>query len=358
MTAPDPGFFIPKQTEFGASPVGNSYLALFANCPKAWYNNYLRPIPTTGREGEPLVTQGISPMSTALPLVEGDIFHTGLEAWYLSGCRDGADTGEYDTDQGLTAAESKWSSRKRHYETDVDEGESWANMQTLLLNYFERYGPNGDSPDFPTVMVAHDGEGKPLVEREFKSDLPYGNYYYTMRADLVVLHRGYLKMGEHKTSVASFLGQRLKSTHYDSQMTGQCWVMRENFPDTPLNGVWVNVIVKFRSAKSKFDIAERETTTRSQFQLDNFPLGAADILQQIDDRVGDFHRNLGDGVDKEMAAQLSFPDHGTRSGRCFAFNRYCDYFNLCQNPGREETILSNYRPRTTLELDEMKRYTG
>ena len=207
-------------------------------------------------------------------------------------------------------------------------------------------------------MVAHDGEGKPLVEREFQVDLPYGDYVYTMRADLVILHRGYLKMGEHKTSVASFLGSRLKSSHFDSQMTGQCWVMREMFPETALNGVWVNAVVKFRSPKSKYDLAERETTTRTNFQLDNFPLGVVDILQQIDDRVGKFNQALEKGYDLEKSAQLYFPDHGTRSGRCFAYNRYCDYFDICKNAGREEQLLVNYRPRTTLELNEMKAYTG
>ncbi len=358
METTDPGFFIPKQTTTGASPVGNSYLALFSQCPKAWFNTYVRPVPTHSADGTKVMAQGISPKSTALPLLEGDVFHTGMEAWYLSGCRDGADTGEYDTEQGLAAAQTKWSSRKRDYEADVDEDESWTNMQTLLLNYFERYGPNQGTPDFPDLMVAHDGNGKPLVEQEFVADIPYGDYYYTMRADLVVYHRGYLKMGEHKTSVASFLGQRLKSFHYDSQMTGQCWVLREMFPETPVNGVWGNVIVKFRSPKSKYDIAERETTTRTNEQLDKFPLGVVDILQQIDDRVGNFWKAVNKGYDTERAAQLYFPDHGTRSGRCFAYNRYCDFFDICKNAGREDQLLANFRPRTTLELDEMKRYTG
>ena len=354
----DPGFFIPKQAPNGASPVGNSYTAAFANCPKLWFNTYLRPVPTRKPDGTPAEAQGIAPLGTALPLVEGDIFHTGLEAWYLSGCRDGADTGEYNTEVGLEAAYSKWSARKRDYEPEQDDDESIANMRTILLNYFERYGPASPSPDFPDIMVAHDGDGQPLVEREFKVDLPYGDYYYTMRADLVVYHRGYLKMGEHKTSVASFLGQRLKSTHFDSQMTGQGWVMREMFPDTPLNGIWCNVIVKFRSPRSKYDIAERETTTRTNEQLDKFPLGVVDILQQIDDRVGYFQQALGKGYDVEQAAQLYFPDHGTRSGRCFAYNRYCDFFDICKNAGREDQLLNNYRPRTTVELDEMKKYTG
>ena len=87
-------------------------------------------------------------------------------------------------------------------------------------------------------------------------------------------------------------------------------------------------------------------------------VGVVDILQQIDDRVGAFNQARGKGLDTELAAQLYFPDHGTRSGRCFAYNRYCDYFDLCSNPGREDKIMANFRPRTTQEIDEGKRYTG
>ena len=73
---PTPGFFIPKQTEHGASPVGNSYLSLFPQCPKAWFNTYYRPVPTRDGLGKAVVAQGIQPKTTALPLLEGDVFHT------------------------------------------------------------------------------------------------------------------------------------------------------------------------------------------------------------------------------------------------------------------------------------------
>lgn len=351
--------FIPKEELHGGSRVGNSYCSTFANCPKKWFNNFLRPVETIDPKTEkPVLTQGIRPRQTAQALLAGSIFHEGLASWYLSGCRDGEDTGEYSLEAAIEGAKLHWSQRKHEYEGDVDPEEDWLTNQAMLVAYAEHYGPDSPGADWPDLRVAHDGEGKPLIEREFTSKLGYNDYIYTMRADLVVHHRGFLKMGEHKSSVASFVKNRLQTSHWDSQMTGQCWVMATEFPDTLLNGVWLNVVVKNRSVRSKFDVAERDTTTRTQFQLANFRVNVIDILERIDDAVGFFWEDYLGGKPLEEAAQKWFPDHGTRTGTCLAYNRECEYASLCKGAGREEQLLVNFKPRSTVEISEMKEWTG
>ena len=352
--------FIPKEMPGGASKVGNSFVSLFAKCPQKWFNTYLRPIETFAPDGTPMVTQGIRPNKTALALINGSVFHEGMAALYLSGCRDGEDTGEWNLEEALAVARGCWKERFREFEETVHAEDEWTVVQTMLTDYCEWYGPNtGRTADFPNVRVAHDGEGMPLVEREFICTLPGSQHIYTMRADLVIEHMGYLKMGEHKTSVAGFVKQRLASAHTDPQMTGQCWVMRELFPDTPVNGVWMNVIVKGRSLNSKWEVAERDTSTRTDAQMDKFPYGVLSILGQIDESVGGFlHEFQKDTTDLEVLAQRWFPDHGTRTEVCYSYGRDCEYLPLCKGAGRESQILQNFRPRATVELKDMKEWTG
>jgi hypothetical protein len=350
--------FIPKLEVHGGSRVGTSYLNTFANCPKKWFNTFLRPVEVADRDGNIVLAQGIRPQTTALPLVSGSIFHEGLAEWYRSGVRDGADTGQYDTDRAIETARMHWKDRIREYEPDVSAEDDWAKNQKLLLDYFTRYGPESQTPDFPDLIVATDSDGEPLVEREFVTELGYSDYIFTCRVDMICHHRGFLKVMEHKTSVPGFVRQRLNVSQWDSQMTAECWVLREEFPDDPLNGVLVNVVVKDRSLRSQtFDVAERATTTRTDAQLDQFPLNAVDILRQIDERVAGFEFDVAEGRDLEHCAQKWFPDHGTRTGACMAYNRECDYAPICKLAGRESSAIQAYRPRTTVEKLQLMEYS-
>jgi hypothetical protein len=351
-------FFIPDLEPNGASPVGNSYSSLYANCPKKFFNTFLRPVEYVDGEGNLVVARGIKTRQTKLPFLSGSIFHEGLAAWYISGCRDGEDTGQYNLEAALAAAEVHFNARKHEYSDQEIATADWAMNKQMLVSYVDRYGPESSVPDYPDIRVVCDGEGKPLVEREFQVDLGFQDYIYTMRADLVISHRGFVKIMEHKTSVASWVRQRLSTSHWDSQMTGQCWILDTLFPGEALAGVLVNVVVKNRSLKSTFDIAERETTTRTAQQLDNFRLNTLDILHEINKRLEKFEETLKRSGDVEYAAQLWFPDHGTRTGCCTAYNSLCEYADLCKAPGREKSTLANYKPRTSEELVELKEWTG
>ncbi len=67
--------FIPIRQLKGATPLGNSYLSEFIDCPRSWYNTYYRVDPdkvimardeTSDTPGSP---RGIKPKHTSLPLI-------------------------------------------------------------------------------------------------------------------------------------------------------------------------------------------------------------------------------------------------------------------------------------------------
>ena len=180
--------------------------------------------------------------------------------------------------------------------------------------------------------------------------LGYSDYFLTSKIDLIITHRGYVKAMEHKTSVASYVMSRLSTIHHDAQFTGEIYTLAENMPkEIKLYGVMANVIQKNRSLRSKYDIAERDTTTRTQSQLDDFANTAVDTLRQIDERVGQYQDWLSKGVEEYKALSVWFPTHGMFNEQCNAYRRHCDYYALCKQPEKANKLLGIYKPRTRPE---------
>ena len=350
-------FFIPDHQPNAGSLFGSSYINLASKCWKKWFNTYYRPITSSERGGE-VVARGIAPIQTSAALLSGRVFHEGLAAYYVSGCRDGEDTGEYDVERALEVAQLVHLNAKKHgeYQDDSAAEEDWLLNKNMLLGYADFFGPRAPSQDYPNIRIACDGNGQPLVEREFKMALDYGDYVYSCKYDAIVHHRGFLKAMEHKTSAAGFVGNRIKTSQFDAQITGECAILADQFPDDPIHGVLMNVVVKKRSVNSKFDPAERESTTRTQTQLEYFRLSTVSLLAEIDHRVGEFERELEKGTPLELAAQVWFPDHGTRSGECMSYNYPCTFAAICQLPGRERATLTGFRPRSGVEIKEMREW--
>jgi len=222
----------------------------------------------------------------------------------------------------------------------------------MLIAYYDRFGPDSASPDFPKISVLCDSEGVPYIEREWLTPLGYSNYFLTSKIDLIIKHAGYVKAMEHKTSVASFVQRRLGSIHHDAQFTGEIFTLNKNMPkEVKLYGVLANVITKNRSARSKYDIAERETTNRTRPQLTQFANTVIDTLRQIDDRVGNYQKWLTQGVEEHEALSVWFPAQGEFNGECEAFNRHCDYYQLCKQPDKANSMLGIYKPRTKPTAD-------
>lgn len=345
-----PGQFIPPEVEGGGTQVGNSYVKVFDLCPRLWFNSYYRPLL---REDGSLIGRGITPHLTTPPLLKGRLLHETMAAWYLSGCRDGEDTGERSIDQALDTLVAHHQKAKTEYETTEEWAADRSSLEVMMRAYHDRFGPSSPYPEWPDILVAFNSRGEPMVETPWALRLS-PEYVFTCRTDLLIHHRGYLKVMEHKTCHYRFVWQRKASLGYDAQFTGEISVLRSHFPDTPLNGVLANILVKDRSVKSSFDVAERETTTRTDAQLLRWKDQTLSTLHRIQEAIGKFELAMEMGLPLERAADLHFPTLGTRTDTCRAYNRPCDYYELCQLPGLEERLMGKYRVRTSEEIQGLR----
>jgi hypothetical protein len=341
--------FIPQRTFEGGTLVGTSYSSEFAGCPYSWFNSYRRPHP------DDLTAQaGIQPRFTSPFLLAGRTVHVGMATWYGSGIQDGADTGARDIDLAIEAARVSHKGSLRDYESSDRAEEDWQMTEVLLRSYHDRYGPKGSAPEWPELQVVTDGKGEALIEREFKIDLGYRNYIFTSRPDLIITLRGLLRTRDHKSSIGRFVGERREWTHWDPQFKGEALALTTLFPDEPLDGAEANILVKARSPKSKFDIAERETMKWTETDLWAYKLELIDVLQQIDDRVQRYQLLTTNGHEPEAAACVAFPRHGTRTQKCTAYGG-CQYQILCRNKERINEGLRHFRPRLTEDRDQAQR---
>lgn len=346
--------FLPEPTKHGGSRVGNSYISLYANCPRKWFYTFIYPI-----EVEPgKWSKGIAPRHTAPALLGGSIFHEMMAAYYLSGVKNGEDTGEYDLDRAIQAGEAHYAARKQEY-LDLSVGEDAVLTSTeMITGYYQAYGPDSPAPDYPTIKVVTNEQGEPYIEKEFTIGLGYKDYIYTTRLDLIIGHHSFLKSMEHKTSVASWANRTLAGIHRKSQFTGEIFVMVNAFPDHVLNGCMVNVCVKNRSTKSTLPVALRDTTGRTPDQLERFRLRVIKILQDIDSSVNAFSDFMLGGMAIELAADQTFPEYGEYNEHCNAFNRECEYMPFCKGIQAPDISLRSFRPRSIEENSELKEYSG
>lgn len=324
--------FLPKPTQNSGTLLGNSYLSLWASCPRKWFYQYLYPHCELGGE---VVGRGLVPMDTAPALLRGSLWHNVMEHWLRSGVRDGVDTGERSMDQALQIAEGLQADRSQEYPDSRSREDDIESARAFFTQFDERFGPTGSSSLFPDVQVVCDETGEPYVEREFTYPLGVGDYVYTCRVDAIILHRSqYLEVMEHKTSAPSWVMRTLEGSHIRSQFAGEILTLRHNFgsdPDQEIHGCLVNVLVKGWNPKSKFPApAVMDTTTRTPYQLEQFASRAALYLRQIDDAVGEFNRLHGGGMDIESAAAQVFAQTGYHTDFCKAYNRDCDFRSLCE----------------------------
>lgn len=348
--------FLPTPSPDGGSRIGNSYLSTFAECPKRWFNVFLRPMEWKTEDGTSMVSEGVAPKHTDPNLSKGRVFHEGMAAWLASGVKDGEDTGQYDLEVALAAVDKAAAACRPEYSDPAQADEDHTTMRALIISYHEAYGPGAAAHDFPEIKVCADPEGHPLVEREFVCDLGYGGYVYTCRADAIVDHLGFLKVFEHKTSTVRGVGGRLRTIHRDSQFTGELFTLAHHFVEHPLNGALCNVVPKDRGANSKWGVAERETTTRTPEQLEQWRVDTVGLLRRIDESVHDYKLARARGRFVEEAASETFPELGEHTGRCYKFNRECEFFDVCQRKGREESVLWRFRPRTSVEREHARLY--
>ena len=346
--------YVPLQTIDGGTAVGNSYISTAARCWRKFFNTYW--LPTVDAAGQ-VQAHGVEPIKKGKGLVTGSIFHKGMEVYYRSGCRDGSDTGEYRLDKAIAAIEAAFGEQRELYENaELAEGEL-VNLKTMMLQYDEEVGPNGKAPDYPSMqVVCNDLTGEPMIETDWVIPLDYKDYYLTCRTDLIVNELGFIKSLEHKTSIASYVNQRLRSIHTDSQFTTEIYAMQQGLPGEPTSGARCNVITSHRAVRSTLRPVNRETTTRTAGQLREFRDMCVDTLMQIDERLGNYNEWIDRGIAAEHAKSVWFPTTGTMTQTCDAYGG-CHFLIVCKNPERAHLQMGSYKPRivtpqVTLQIEE------
>lgn len=333
--------FIPEKTLSGGTLFGNSYVSKAAKCWRDFFNSFKRSL-----DG----SLGIRSRFTSEHLLKGREFHEGIAELYRTGCQDGEYHGRWNLDQALARMELEHATARPEYESEEKADESWLLLQSMLINYHDEFSLQGSRPEFPEIRVLFDGNGEPMIEREFRIDLGWRDYVFTCRADLLIEHFGFPKIMEHKTSAPGFWAtKRLNAIHTDSQFTGECFVLAALFPEEKITEVLCNIVIK----KGRTEIAKRDTTRRDYHDLNTYRLAVLDILEQIDRRTEGFDNDLSSGLSEEEAADRWFPDHGTRTGACEAYGG-CQFQTICRNKSRIEQNLKSFRPRTVQEVSDSR----
>jgi hypothetical protein len=343
--------FLPQPAQHDGTLAGNSYISLWLRCRRKWLARYKWPHAdgSTGLEPEygqlRLGKRGLVGPGNNLML--GSLLHAYKEAWYLSGIKDGEDTGAYDHEFALEALDSYLAVRANEFADE--EARDWArtNVAGWCEAFHRFYGPEGHTPLYPETRVLCFEDGKPAVETEFKVPLGYRDLVYTCRMDGVGLYQGQYLMGlEHKTAAPSWADRYVNQLPKGSQFTGEMFVMRNalQLKDYPFDKIQVAFHLKGWSKRSVFPAPVMfGDVHRTDEQLARFRLRVITVLDEIEEAVAAWDRGLESGHDLVYLADRLFPETGENTSECYAFNSECEFMGTCRmgfGPG----TLGGYRP--------------
>lgn len=330
---------IPQSAE-GASRFGVHFLKDWQECPFRAALKYLAPAADDG--------WGLMPRTKARPLTRGDAFHVGIEEWYASRVTPtGEDTGAADIDRAVAGLEARMARLEKDYEDPLEMAADRDAVRDLLYRYNEKYGPGGETPEWPEYQVYVDESG-PWIEREITVDLDWHGFVLTNRMDLLMLKQGRPLIMEHKTSSGSFIQALCNNMENGWQAKAELFALQSQ-KDINLNvsSVVVNVINNKpptrRGPRTIF--FKRHPIYHSPMTLKKFHMDVLHTLEWIEDMLGRYNHLLEGGVDHWEAILRIFPKHGGLSQQCYSYGRHCDYWNLCQATGREVHHAPDFNPR-------------
>ena len=317
----------------GGSRIGWSSISQFAECEWSWFLSNVVPHPKGGFG----VSQG-----DARPLWVGAMFHSAMQAWFLSA----PETAQYSLDAALAGLEEAIRADGLR-ERDGDKAAEWeSEVSQLFRRYALECGPQGPDPDGDRFRVAFDAEG-PLVERDFEIDLGYQGYYYTSRIDLVAwdaVTKGQLLVVEHKTCDVSRAGSALRGYALDPQLSGETLAVAAAWqrPVVPV----INMVKKRAAAKST--CRAWEPMPRSQHDLEKFRIDVVRRLKRMDERVEEYKSLVDKGVPALDAGSLVF-DGSPKGKICADQGRQCAFYSACYQRSTREHWLAATEPRFQLE---------
>jgi len=329
--------YIPSTVGLGGVRTSASQLRRYTTCPQEYFLHDLAPHPDTPN------SSGLLTRTTADGLMVGGDFHHGMHAYFLSGVRDGEDTGERDIMRALDHLEVEH--RKRAHEAETPEqAQQNLDVAKAVLMKFDELLLKGQ---YASRRVVCDDEGEPVLEREFL--LPIGSegrFIYSDKVDAILLNdEGYHEVGEWKTTTYRFANQKLESLSMDGQTYGHMAVLQGCCPDTPINGVFVMVFVKDRGKKSDLPHIYERTLVIPPENVEQYIWHVEMWVEEMTERAERWQDAVTAGTDPYYAGLTQFPMNGLLNGMCQRFGRRCDYASYCEAHGLGARALRGYRPR-------------
>lgn len=309
----------------GATPFGSHYAATWDRCERLGFFSFLAPHPKGGR--------GLKLPVPPRALKLGGLVHVALEHYYASGPRD---PGKRDVDYAVAKLEAAAAARSKEWMTPEEREEDLAKGRALLYDYHQFY--EGD----PEVLVVEDEDG-PLIERNMVVEVPGCSVPFTCRPDAVVEWRDWIYVMEHKSSSVWGMNRIRTSMLNSIQGSGECYTLHRMFPDMPVQGVLLNVLVKDRSSKSKYQPFERDTAARTHAQLQMFEAHHVRRMEHIHRLTKAWETLKDDTGDPWWAAAQVFVAGGSSTGACEdTYGRPCQFLDLCKGVGQEEVLSTGF----------------
>ena len=306
----------------GATPYGSHYAGTWDRCLRKGFLSFLAPHPKGGRG----LRLPIPPRALKL----GGIVHVGLEHYYRSGPRDPS---ARDVDYAVAKMEAAAATRAMEWGNPEEREQDIAKARALLFDYHQHW--QGD----PEVLVVEDKDG-PLIERAMEVEVPGCPVPFTCRPDAVVEWRkSWTYVMEHKTSSAWGMNRIRTGMLNNIQGTGECYTLSRLFPHLATQGVLLNVLVKDRSSKSKYQPFERDTAARTEAQLAMFEAHHRARQAHIHDLTTQWQQLTERLGDPWAAGAQVFVASGASIGACEdTYGRPCEFLDLCKGVGMERIL--------------------
>ena len=328
--------YVPSDVHLGGQRTSASQLKRITTCWQLHFLSDMAPHPEI--EG----STGLAAHTVSLPLLTGIGTHAGLHQYFLSGWRDGEDSGERDVMKAITYAEEIITQRRSEAPTPEDFQKALDQTQYCLTKFDEQMAASG----LGQYKVVADGNGEPVLEREFQVPLAEGRFVYIDKIDGVFEDsEGYHCPGEYKTASYSSANTTLASLHMQGQSFGHMACLTLAFPDAPLGDLLFWVLVKDRGAKSKLPSIYERLVTITPESVRWYLHMVEEILEDTVERATAWENLVREGMDAYEAGLMVYPQNGILNGQCQRYNRPCEFASYCEAVEFGPRMLKGFRPR-------------
>ena len=337
MTAPA-NLYVPSDVHLGGQRTSASQLDTTTRCPQEFFLSYVAPHPDVPNSA------GLRGRVVEAPLGTGTAVHAGLHAYFLSGWRDGEDSGERDVIKAQSHARSVLEAMRQNYSTPEDYQKSERETNFCLDKFDDMMVRGGLTPK----RVAPDSKGEPVLEREFQISIGDGRFTYVNKIDgMFIDTEDYHQVGEFKTSAASYASDAYLGLGLMGQNLGHMKVMLGNWPDAPINGILHYTLVKNRGAKSTLaPVIETDAIIPADVVDSYFDHTVVPTLETLVERTMHWSDLVNDDWDPYQAGLVHFPQEGMANKQCKRFRRLCPFAGYCEASGFGSKMLQGFQPRT------------